>query len=158
VTASLEYRLSPRWTLTAAGGSVLSGRLQAADGSFAIGPGAVVSLGASWLALEPEGLRPFALLSAGLTWSQLGGPTEYTAGDLRLGVTVGYTFFERVSPYLTARLFGGPVRWRGQMYTDRYHYQLGVGAAVGLPAGFDLLVEAVPFGEQRITGGLGLNF
>lgn len=159
LTASLEYRLSPRWTLTAAGGGILSGRLLAAEGPVPLGPGAVFSLGASWLALESEGLRPFVLLSGSLAFTRLAAaPEGYTAGDLRLSVTAGYTLFERFSPYVTARAFGGPVFWRGLQGTDLYHYQLGAGLAVGLPAGVDVLVEAVPLGEQRLTAGVGLSF
>jgi len=159
VMASFEYRLSPRWTLSASGGGVVAGRLVPSEGAISFGAGAAASLGASWLAVEPEGLRPFVMLTGSLAFSRVAiAPSSYTAADVRLGVVAGYTLLERFTPYLTARAFGGPVFWREQQATDLHHYQVGAGLAVGLPGGFDLSAEVVPLGEQRLTGGVGFSF
>jgi hypothetical protein len=160
LSASLEYRLSRRWTLSASGGWMPRGTTALEDGtSVRLSRGVVGSVGASWLALEPEGPRPFVMLSGSLAFSRIHSDVStWFSGDVRLGVAAGYTFFERLSPYLTARAFGGPVLWNELTGTDLYHYQLGVGVVLGLPSGFDLLVEGVPLGEQRVTAGVGWSF
>jgi hypothetical protein len=160
LSVSLEYRLSHRWTLSGSGGWMPRGETALEDGtSVRLNRGAVGSLGVSWLALEPEGAKPFVMLSGALAISRIhSAPSTWTSGDLRLGVSAGYTFFERLSPYLTARAFGGPVSWNGLTATDRYHFQLGAGLALGLPAGFDLVMEGVPLGEKSLTVGVGLSF
>jgi hypothetical protein len=55
-----------------------------------------------------------------------------TAVDFRAGVTVGKTFFDRLTLYLAGRVFAGPVFWQidGVDVTggDVHHYSLGGGA------------------------------
>lgn len=160
LSASLEWRISQRWTLAAAAGGILFGRLTESNGNtFDFRGGAVGSLSASFLALEQGRWWPFIMVAASLAVSGVSTePTPYAAADLRLTATVGYTFFERLTPYAVGRLFGGPVFWRSQTGTDLYHYQVGAGAVVSLPFGFDLSVEVIPLGEQRLIGGLGYSF
>jgi hypothetical protein len=155
VSAALEWRASERWTLQVAAGGILGGRLDA----VASGPGAVGSVAASFLALEQGPWWPFLQLSAsvaGSGFAATGGPV--VALDVRAGLVVGYTFLERLTPYLVGRAFGGPVFRAGEVGTDASHLQAGLGLVVGLPGGFDLSVEFVPFGEQRLSGGLGWSF
>jgi hypothetical protein len=155
VSAALEYRLSKAWSLQLAAGGIFSGQL---DG-VRTGAGGVGSFGASWLALDQGKYTPFLQLSGSLAFSAVQAtPTTYLALDIRLGVVAGYTFFDRLTPYLTARAFGGPVFWSGAVGTDLYHYQFGVGLVVGLPWGLDLSAEVVPLGEQRLTAGIGISF
>ena len=82
--------------------------------------------------------------------------------DIRAGLTVGKTFFEFLSPYVAARLFGGPIFWitEGRVVTgtDAYHYQLAAGVVVTLARRVDIFVEGVPLGERRISTGLGVAF
>lgn len=157
--AAFEKRLSRRWTLSASAGGVFSGQLVSSDRVDRLGPGGVVSVGASWTWLEQQGARPFVMLSGSLALSAVQTtPTLYAAGDARLGVAAGYTLWDRVTPYATARVFGGPVFWNHQTGTDAYHVQLGAGLVVGLPAGFDLSAELVPLGEQRLTAALGFSW
>jgi hypothetical protein len=80
------------------------------------------------------------------------------AVDARAALVVGYTVFDRLTPYAVARAFGGPVFYAGLSGGDRYHYQVGAGLVVGLPGGFDLSAEVVPLGEQRLTAGVGFSF
>lgn len=77
---------------------------------------------------------------------------------MRVGLVAGYTVFDRLTPYAVARVFGGPVFWRGGVGTDAYHLQLGLGLVVGLPGGFDLAAEVVPLGEQRAVASVGVSF
>ena len=61
-----------------------------------------------------------------------------------------------------SRFFGGPVFLEQSGVTtwgsDVYHVQLGAGSVVTLPAGFDLSVELIPLGEQRVSAGVGYSF
>jgi len=159
VSASFEYRLTERVTLSAAAGGMLAGRLLSADETFDFGAGAVGSVSASVLALEQGRYTPFLMGSGSIAVSTISArPTTYVAVDARAAVVAGYTLFDRFTPYVVGRLFGGPVFWRGQVGTDLFHYQVGLGAVVGLPLGFDLSAEVVPLGEQRVTLGVGYSF
>lgn len=154
-SASFEARLSPRWTLVGAAGGVFAGSL----GGARTGGGAVGSVAGSFLALEQGRWWPFVQLAVSLAVSGLSAPASaYVAVDGRLALVVGYTFFQRVTPYAVGRVFGGPVFYGGRTGTDLYHYQVGGGLVVGLPKGFDLSAEVVPLGEQRFTAALGFSF
>ena len=62
---------------------------------------------------------------------------------------MGTTLWDAFSPYVLARIFGGPVFWRyaGQAVTgtDVYHYQFGAGFALSLARTVDVFVEGVTF-------------
>jgi len=81
--------------------------------------------------------------------------------DVRLGVTAGKTIRGIMTPYLSARVFGGPIFWRygGQSVTatDAYHYQVGGGFSLGLGR-FDLHLEVAPLGERDLAAGAGVRF
>jgi hypothetical protein len=82
--------------------------------------------------------------------------------DARFSLTVGRTLWQRATPYLAARAFGGPIFFRrdgeATTGTDRYHYQAALGLLVALPAGLDLSAEWAPIGERRLMGGVGVSF
>lgn len=84
------------------------------------------------------------------------------AFDIRLGLTVGKTFWNVLSPYAAVRAFGGPVIWNidGQTRTgtDLRHFQIALGMVSSLPRGFDLFAEAAPGGERTVTIGGGVSF
>ena len=86
----------------------------------------------------------------------------YLAGDLRLSVVVGKTFFQALSPYAVLRGFGGPIWWqirgRDVLGTDAYKFQIGAGLSVTMPRGFDAFIEGVPLGEKALSTGLGYSF
>lgn len=154
-SASLEWRASPRWTLVGSAGGTFAGSL----GGERLGGGAVGSVAGSFLALEQGTWWPFLQLAVSLAVSGVSAPqSAYVAADLRAALVVGYTFLERVTPYAVARAFGGPVFYAGRTGTDLYHYQVGAGLVVGLPAGLDLSAEVVPLGEQRFTAAVGFSF
>jgi hypothetical protein len=113
----------------------------------------------SWLVLDQGAYTPFVQLSGSIAFSAMKAALgAYEALDARVGVAAGYTFFDRLTPYLTARAFGGPVFYGGSVGTDLFHYQVGLGFVVGLPWGLDLSAELIPLGEQRVTAGVGLSF
>ncbi len=154
-SAALEWRASPRWTFVGAAGGVLAGSL----GGERLGPGVVGSVAGSFLALEQGPWWPFVQLALSLAASGVSAPrSAYVAVDARAALVVGYTVFDRLTPYAVARAFGGPVFYAGLSGGDRYHYQVGAGLVVGLPGGFDLSAEVVPLGEQRLTAGVGFSF
>jgi hypothetical protein len=154
-TASLEYRVNEKMTRVGAGGAMFLGNL----GDVPSTPGAVASLGLAGVVLEQGTWTPFLQVSGSLAFTTLRiADTTYTALDVRAGLVCGWTLWERFTPYAVFRAFGGPVFYGGVTGTDAYHVQLGLGAVVGLPGGFDLSAEFIPLGEQRVTAGVGFSF
>lgn len=154
-SASFEWRVSDAITLVAAGGGLIAGRL----GEFETSPGGVGSVSISGVLLEQGEYTPFIQLSASAGASVMTvANSTYVGVDIRGGFVVGWTLWQRFTPYGVARVFGGPVFWRGAVGTDAFHLQLGVGAVVGLPASFDLFAELIPLGEQRLSAGVGFSF
>jgi hypothetical protein len=159
VTASYELHLGKRDTLVFGAGGVVDGSLRYADHIYGLGPGGTASVGYSHLFVEPKGFVPFVMASASL--SATGAATDvssYWAFDGRVGVAVGWVLLQRLSPYVTARAFGGPVVWHGLNATDAYHVQVGGGLVLGLPFGFDVSAECIPLGEQSVSASLGYAF
>ncbi|MBL8949426.1 MAG: hypothetical protein JNK82_01525 [Myxococcaceae bacterium] len=159
VSSVLQLHVGQRGTLSFGGGALLGGTLYAGDGQYHLGPGSTASASYSHLVLEPKGAVPFVQVSGSLATSF--APTRagsYVGVDLRAGVAVGWLLWSRFSPYATARAFGGPVFWRGELGGDLYHFQLGAGFVLGLPGGFDLYAECVPLGEQSVSAGVGYSF
>ena len=70
---------------------------------------------------------------------------------MALGAIAGRRF-GGFSPYLLARLFGGPVMWRldGEDLTgsDTTHVQLGAGASYTTPFGLTAVVDVSAIGER----------
>lgn len=163
-TATLGHFASPRlgWTITA--GALAGGTIEGRD----LDPGVTISGALSWLPVYERPRRPFVSLSLSLGTSLSRAITDdgsrawWSPWDLRGGVLVGKTLAKRFVPYVAARVFGGPVFWRrggaGVVGGDRRHVTAGVGLTVRLPARMDLSVEAMPLGEQSLSGGLTLHF
>jgi hypothetical protein len=161
VGASFERRLSPKLTLQLNGGAIVSGQLFTSSLLFR---GAFVGGGASFSLVDQKGAIPFVMLGVSLSFSYSSWPETNDglfAGDVRGAVTAGYTLGGRFTPYVVGRAFGGPVvltdKDRTRLGTDLYHFQLGAGLVVSLPAGFDLSVELIPLGEQRVSAGVGYS-
>jgi hypothetical protein len=165
VSLSLDRRFSPELGLAVSAGATLGGTLQAGDQKYTQHPGPVLAFGASYRLVDPAKQPLFVLLGATLSGStsttEGGGARErYSAFDARGSIVAGKTFAGLLSPYAVARAFGGPVFWRldgaSVTGTDKYHYQLGLGLSVTLPAHLDLFVEVAPLGETRASAGIGL--
>ncbi len=161
---SLERPLDERLTLALGLGAALGGILTVDGVEHALQPGPIASLSASYVARREAGALPFVLLSASLGGSALRDADQrsFTALDLRVGASAGWTFFDRLTPYATARAFGGPVFWtiagEDVVGTDVSHVAAGAGASLRLPAGLDLFAELLPLGEQAFTAGAGASF
>ncbi len=171
VSASFDYQLSGTTTLSFGAGAGTGGSLTVSGIHYAIRPGWLATGSYARRLVDGEGSMPFVIL--GLSFGASGASTvtsirgrEETAPlyafDFRAGLTVGKTFLNILSPYVAARLFGGPVLWKlaGEtaLGTDENHYQLAAGLVTALPRGFDVFVEGAPLGERAVTVGGGYSF
>lgn len=164
VVAAVAYAPTPRLRLQASLGAGLGGELRMPNGrhDIKVGPTAAVGVGYRLLSGAPF-LALTAVLSASTARTHHEDrSTRYTAFDLRLGAAFGATFFDVLSPYALARVFGGPIFWRYENKavtgTDAYHFQLGAGLAWRIAERVDLFVEGVPLGERVLTGGVSAIF
>ncbi len=160
VAAGATFELTrARWTFSFGAGALLGGRLESSDESVVLGPGGLLSAGAAYALLKQDGAVPFVVLGGSASGSAASAPgSALISVDLRVSATAGYTLWERLTPYLTARLFGGPVFFRGTTGSDAHHYQLGAGLVLLLPGGLDVSAELVPLGEQRVSASVGYSF
>lgn len=162
VTALLGWHPSARLGLDAGVGAVLGGRVEIADLEMEFDPGLLGTITGSWLTLAEGETRPFVLLSVTASVLTMTADSErFTALDLRVGAVVGKTFWERFTPYVVARAFGGPVSWtiagQDQTGADTHHYSVGAGASLRLPKRIDAFVEGSPLGEQSLSIGVGIG-
>ncbi len=170
ILGTFERRLAEKWTLQFAAGGIVTGTLRLGRERYQFGPGWSAGISTSYRALDGRGAKPFILVGGTLAFA--GASTQgdlpnapeigYLAGDLRLSVVVGKTFFQALSPYAVLRGFGGPIWWqikgRDVVGTDNYKFQVGAGLAVSMPRGFDAFIEGVPLGEKALSTGLGYSF
>jgi hypothetical protein len=176
VTASADYRLSPTNTLGAGVGAGIGGLLTVGPRRFRVLPGWELTFTYSHRFLDGRGKLPFLVL--GLSAGGSGASTReeihaagvpvtpgteiFYAFDFRAGITLGKTFWDTLSPYAAARVFGGPVLWRYDDKpvngSDKWHFQVGAGLVISLAQGFDVFVEGVPLGERAVTLGGGKTF
>ncbi len=179
-----DFLPTPRVSISLAAGALVTGALSADSdgkpseftlphGRRAMGPGPIASVGASFRVVDEKRVIPYVVIStsvAGLGTetratnvddTKKGGRGSYDAFDFRVGVTVGKTFANLVSPYLALRAFGGPVFFADQgktsVGTDIYHVQPAVGLALILPAHLDAFLEAAPYFERGFNGGIGVR-
>jgi hypothetical protein len=168
VVGAISHYFENGLGLRLGGGGIFAGELKKGDEKYKILPGFVVTLQLSKRILETRGLIPYIIgsLTAGVsavkTRSDTSKDTRLVATDFKLAAAVGYTFFGFFSPYVSPRVFGGPVFWKHDdkkvIGTDRNHYQLAVGTSLLLPLGIDLYVDWSPLGEKSISAGAGLSF
>jgi len=173
VTASFDYRASPTTTFGGGVGAGLGGLFTVGPRRFLVLPGWEATFAYSRRLLDGRGKLPFLLLgiSAGASgaWTReerSHGPEAGTNGlyafDVRVGLTVGKTFWNTFSPYAVLRAFGGPVLWTYDAKTvvagDLTHVQFGGGVVTALPRAVDVYVEGIPLGERAVTLGAGKSF
>jgi hypothetical protein len=167
--ATVSWRLRPAFTLQAGAGALLGGHVQDLDGRHPFDPGLVLQLSGTWLLVAPREGGPFVAASLGLSFlraSTQAGPAgpaaTFTAADAFASASAGWPVAPWLSPYLAAKLFGGPVWWERSSGpvtgTDAHHYQVALGAAAALPGRFDLLAEWAPLGERAVTVAVGRSF
>jgi hypothetical protein len=152
--------------LQASAGAGLAGELHMPNGVHDFSPGPTAAVGVGYRLLSGQPFLAFTgVLSASSARTRRAtgeDSVQYTALDLRLGAAFGATFFDTLSPYALARVFGGPVFWRyaGEAVTgtDVRHFQLGAGVAWLIAARVQVFVEGVPLGERALTGGASAVF
>jgi hypothetical protein len=162
--ASLAYLPTPKLVLQTGVGVAFGGALRLGGDTHNFSPGPTASIGADFRAFDDG--RYFLLLTSGLSFAmartQLAAEPSvgYEAFDLRLGTQFGVQLARILSPYATARVFGGPVYWRyaGRAVTgtDTHHYQLGVGVGVRASRTVLMFAEGIPLGERAVSLGVAL--
>ncbi len=131
-----------------------------------VDPGGMVSAGLEYVVFVGDGLIPFIDLSSNLSVSFTktqdlitDRKTNYFASDLRFSARVGWNVNGNVFPYLSTRVFGGPVNWKldGEEVTgsDVHHYQLAIGTAVRIN-NFSIYGEWAGIGERALSVGFSL--
>ncbi len=156
-----------KFTITLGAGGLTLGRLVTERATFELDTGWIGTLGLSWRVLAEDETLPYVVLSAmlGVTRADVrrgASRGSYLGLDFRFGATVGKTFFGWLSPYASARVFGGPVSFddgtEKRIGSDRFHVQGALGAVFLLPDNVDLFVEGSPGGEQGSFGGIGWHY
>lgn len=172
VVVAAGRQLPGAFSVRLAAGAIVGGTLSHDGRSHDVGAGWLVSASAARKWAFGPSQRFFATASVTAAWSSthtrevIGGAPDssdsigLTAGDMRVGALMGVTLADRISPYVLARGFGGPVGWqvdgRDITGTDQHHYQLGAGASVRLPFHASALVDASVLGERSLSIGLSL--
>ncbi|MFO0746951.1 MAG: hypothetical protein U1F43_14960 [Myxococcota bacterium] len=148
-------------------GGIVAGELAAKGQTYAIEPGLVVGVSLDWRVLSaPRDAVSLTLgLQLGVAWSSVApevgaGPLDdrWLTFDARASATVSRTFFGRLTPYASVRLFGGPALWGGAAGGDKTHVQLAAGLALAVTDALSLHVEGALLAERGAFAGLGLAF
>ena len=172
LVATVSTPLDADWSLTGLVGSILRGHLGISRSEpasqLAMSPGGVVGVSLQRTWIPQTALAPFLSTSFKLACSfvpRVGQQQEpLLALDLRASITVGKTIANVVTPYLSARLFGGPIVWFRQSQTvwgtDIYHAQLAVGVTLEIPlsSGTALIMslDASPLLERSVSASMTL--
>ncbi len=166
-TASISgaWRLNEKWSLRGGAGLILDGKLTPPEQTAQnVLPGGLLALGIEYLWQRGEGYMPYIDFSAFISASsaKVEHPTtqettSYFSSDLRLGGRASWIINDSIFPYLTARVFGGPVSWEldgiAVIGTDIHHYQVALGTAVQFGQ-TGMFVEWAGLGEKAFSVGL----
>ncbi len=178
VMVSFEHpmrdRRGSRWTLEFGAGSLLGGFLLTNMTKATFTPGVIADVSLSHLIVAPHRYAsPFLLLSFTLAgvWSRTTIPDssnepDYVAFDFSADLAAGVSMKikrQAITPFLSARLFGGPVFWTHGDSTvlgsDAYHYALGPGLAVSLERSrVGLSMGCSLVGEKNVRAGISVAF
>lgn len=184
VFGQLQFPLTRSGAVTGlvGAGGIAGGELIHGAARDTVGPGFAGAIGVAGRVYDGKGFIPFLQLTATLSVSHMGtrtddlgtrtdgtrsatGPSspKFTAGDLRVGFIAGKTFGDVFTPYVTGRVFGGPIAWRfdgdAVTGTDLYKYQAGGGLSLALlQRRLDVFVEGIAFGERGVAAGVGTTF
>jgi len=165
ISLSGSWKLNDNWAFRGGLGVIFDGRLRPAIGrSQNVTPGGLIAIGIEYLVIAGEGYTPYVDISLFLSGSTAESEdpitknrARYTSSDLRLGGRASWNIKNRVFPYLSTRLFGGPVYWvlNGEdvIGTDINHYQIATGAAVQFNT-VATFIEWSQVGEKALSIGL----
>lgn len=167
-SVGLRRTLDRGWSLGATAGVLAGGSLLVEGRRHVYRPGGALSVSAS-RELLGDLARPMFLTTAWAaaitvapTVTDQGSRGLYGAVDLSFALAVGGTIGNVWSPYLSARVFGGPVWWTpvGGLVPghDPDHHSLGGGWVLSLPGNFELGIDAALLGAKGLTASAGLNF
>jgi hypothetical protein len=166
-TASLSgaWRLNEKLSIRGGFGFIRDGKLTP-HGQTAqqVKSGGLLAAGVEYLWQRGEGFKPYIDLSAFISASsaRIENPstqekTNYFSSDLRLGGRASWTINDKFFPYLTLRLFGGPVTWildgTDVSGTDIHHYQVALGTALQFGQ-VGTFVEWAGVGEEALSVGM----
>jgi hypothetical protein len=165
VSVAGERPIGERGVAVLGAGGIADGTLDTGE-AYSMGPGWLFFGAYGHRLVDERGAWPFVLgtvsvgATAARTSSARGESAHFTAYDVRAGATVGKVFGP-LTPYVAARVFGGPVLWtqHGQHLTgtDKYHYQPALGLVLA-KAPFDVSFEWAFAGERALTAGAGISF
>ena len=165
ISLSGAWRLNDTWSLRGGVGIIRDGKLTpAGQAAHSVKPGGMLAVGVEYLWQRGQGAKPYVDFSAFLSASSTKTEdalrqtqTSYFSTDLRLGGRASWIINDTIFPYLTARVFGGPVSWELEntdvMGTDIHHYQFALGTAVQF-GGTGVFVEWAGVGEKALSAGL----
>jgi len=169
VSLSASWRLNQKLSIRGGVGMILDGELESGNHiSHEINPGALFSAGVEYIAVYGDGKKPYIDLT--LVYSGSFTKTEnaitnqranYSAADLRVAARAGWNVNNSFFPYLTGRVFAGPVSWEldgeDETGSDIHHYQLAMGSAIQISR-LSIYLEWAGLGEQAISVGLSTSF
>lgn len=144
-------------------GLIAAGTLGEGGRTHDFEPGLVGALALDWRVLsapaDPISLTLGVQLAAGhAPLTHDGRSRAWTSTDLRASVTVSRTLWQVLTPYVSARVFGGPIFWRDATGADETHLQLALGLGIAPLPGFSLHVEGAILSERGVSGGIGVSF
>lgn len=174
-SVSLQRQLERRMSVSLSGSVVAGGELRVAGRTHELRPGGSFSLGLGreWLGdTAGHGFLTTSLALSGTfattsattfaTTGGLAGRDLYIATDFSFAMAVGKTFWNVWSPYLGARVFGGPIWWTAMSKTipgqDPDHHAISVGSVLTLPGNFELAVDWAPVGARTVTAQVAVSF
>jgi hypothetical protein len=185
VFGSAQVPLNGKGTISAliGAGGIAGGELVHGAARDTIGPGFAGFSGIAGRVYDGRGALPFVQLTLTLSMTNMLTRTDdhgthtdgttslgampssphFTALDLRAGAIVGKTFADVFTPYVTGRVFGGPITWHFDESkvtgTDLYKYQVGGGLSLALfERRFDVFAEGIALGERGVAAGVGTTF
>ena len=185
VVAAGDFFFGDRFSLQLASGAFMTGTLgprkpQDRLEARTLGPGWLGAISGTWTLVKDEGIVPAVVISTTVASARASlranhdaaapgamardavvASGSYTGVDFRFGATVAKLLYSVVSPYVSLRVFGGPVFLREagktQLGTDRYHVQPAFGAVFLLEHGIDVFAEGSPFFERGFVAGVGFR-
>jgi len=165
LSASGSWRIDDQWSLRFGVGMIQDGKLMRPGHPVQeVQPGGLIAIGLEYFARRGAGYSPsldysvfFGGSSAETKNTVSGEKHEYMAFDLRLGARASWIVKDRLFPYVSFRLFGGPVSWAldgaDVVGSDIHHYQGAMGSAFTFGA-LSSFIEWASVGEQGFSVGL----
>ena len=166
---SFGRRLGDRTSLVFSGGLVGGGDFEGEGRRYRVGTGWLASATGAYRLLGGDDGELFAVTTLSMGFSRThvehepsGEDEALSASDVRLGLELGVTLFERLRPFALARVFGGPVEFRrngeDRLGGDRHHYSVGFGVGTDASGGVDLRFESALLGERAFVGSAAFSF